>query len=259
MSSNKKIVVLNVSGNVGKTTIAAQLLYPRMKNADGELPTLVEIETYNSSAKGLPGITVVEKKGQQYRDVYEMAYENKGLIVDVGASNIVPFFTELTNYKGSAHIFDKFIVPTTSGAKEMQDTLKTIQMLRAFGIGDDRLNIVFTRVHGDVVDEFKLLYNASATSEYGFVFDPALCLFETELFKELGELGETVASLLSDESDYPTLIRAADNPKTKKSYIKRDMALRMASTVNQNLDSVFSHLMQSGVSETQQVSKAAKK
>lgn len=259
MSLNKKIVVLNVSGNVGKTTIAAQLLYPRMKDVNGELPILVEIETYNSSAKGLPGITVIEKSGHQYKDIYEMAYDDKGLIVDVGASNIVPFFTQLSNYQDSAHIFDKFIVPTTSGAKEMQDTLKTIQMLRAFGIGDDRLDVVFTRVHGDVVEEFKLLYNAAATKDFSFTFNPHLCLFETELFKELGELGETVASLLSDKSDYPALIRAAESPKAKKAYIKRDMALRMASTVNQNLDSVFSHLNINSLPKTNTASKAATK
>lgn len=259
MNLNKKVVVLNVSGNVGKTTIAAQLLYPRMLDADGSLPTLVEVETYNKSASGLPGITAIQKSGSQYRDVYEMAYDEKGLIVDVGASNIVPFFTQLSTFKGSAHIFDKFIVPTTSGSKEMHDTLKTIQMLRAFGIGDDRLNVVFTRVHGDVVDEFKLLYNASIIEDHKFLFQPELCIFETELFKELGELGETVASLLGDKSDYPKLIHEADSPQTKKRYIKRDMALRMASTVNQNMDSVFAHLNLNSTSKTTPAAKAAAK
>lgn len=259
MNINKKVVVLNVSGNVGKTTISAQLLYPRMLDVNGELPTLVEVETYNKSAAGLPGITTIAKTGSQYRDVYEMAYEEKGLIVDVGASNIVPFFEQLTTFKGSAHIFDKFIVPTTSGVKEMHDTLKTIQLLRAFGVGDDRLHVVYTRVHGDVVDEFKLLYNASATNEYQFVFDRNLCIYETELFKELGELGETVASLLADTSDYHSLIHSAENPQAKKRYVKRDMALRMASSVSDNLDSVFTHLNLSKPVEAASATKNSKK
>lgn len=259
MNVNKKVVVLNVSGNVGKTTIAAQLLYPRMLDADGQLPTLVEVETYNKSAAGLPGITAIAKTGSQYRDVYEMAYDEKGLIVDVGASNIVPFFEQLSTFKGSAHIFDTFIVPTTSGAKEMHDTLKTIQLLRAFGVGDDRLRVVFTRVHADVVDEFKLLYNASVTEQHQFAFDPLLSIFETELFKELGELGETVASLIADTSDYPTLIRAAETPQAKKRYVKRDMALRMAKTVSDNLDSVFSHLGLAAPAAVVPVAKTARK
>ncbi|ACT52077.1 StbB family protein [Methylovorus glucosotrophus] len=239
---HKKVVVLNVSGNVGKTTISSQLLYPRMRDASGKFPTLVEVETYNKSAAGLPGITAIQKTGSQYRDVYELAYEDPALIVDVGASNIVPFFEQLTTYRGSAEVFDMFIVPTTPGSKEMHDTLKTIQLLRMFGVGDDRLRVVFTRVASDVVDEFKLLYNASATDTHSFNFDKNLTIFETELFKELGELGETVDSLLSDDSDYPTLIRAAETPQDKKRLVKRDMALRMARSVNDNLDFVFSHL-----------------
>lgn len=238
----KKVVVVNVSGNVGKTTIASQLLYPRMIDAAGNHPTLVEVETYNKSAEGLPGLKVIKKTGTQYRDVYELAYEDPALIVDVGASNIVPFFEQLTNYRGSADVFDMFIVPTTSGTKEMHDTLKTIQLLRAFGIGDDRLRVVFVQVISDVVDEFKLLYNAAGTTEYKFNFNKDLIIKKTELFKELGELNETVASLLTDKQDYPSLIRAAEDPQTKKRLVKRDMALRMAMSVNDILDSVFSHL-----------------
>ena len=40
-----KIVVINFSGNVGKSTVAAHLLKPRMNNA-----TLFSIETLNDDA-----------------------------------------------------------------------------------------------------------------------------------------------------------------------------------------------------------------
>lgn len=240
---SKKIMVVNVSGNVGKTTVAANLLYPRLA-IDGVMPVLVEVETYNKSADGLPGITVVKKTGAQFRDVYELGFNDGAMIVDVGASNIVPFFKQVQNLDGAAHIFDMFVIPTTPGVKEMADTLKTIELLRAFGVNEDRVRVVFNRVIGEVElkKEFGVLWDGCVQSHLKFDFNPLLLIRETELFKDLGEMGETVASLLADDADYSQLAREVTNAAEKRRYIQRDMARRMATSVSKNLDSVFDAL-----------------
>lgn len=236
-----KIIVLNVSGNVGKTTVAAHLLYPRLL-VDGVDPVLVEVETYNKSAEGLPGISSIKKTGAQYRDVYEMGFDNGNMIVDVGASNIVPFFQNMRNLNDSGHIFDLFVIPTTSGIKEMLDTLKTIELLRTFGVEEDRLRVVFNRVGENLISEFRMLYDASVLPLTKFNFNIKLAIRETELFKDLGELGETVASMLADDANYSKLAMESKVPAEKKGYIRRDMARRMSATVNHNLDAVFNAL-----------------
>ena len=43
-----KVVVLNYTGTVGKTTIAVQLLSPRMNNAQ-----IIAVKTINETAAGL--------------------------------------------------------------------------------------------------------------------------------------------------------------------------------------------------------------
>lgn len=57
-----KVAVINYTGTVGKTTICAHLLAPRMIN-----PEFFAIESINETAEGL-GMDVSRMKGDKFRD-----------------------------------------------------------------------------------------------------------------------------------------------------------------------------------------------
>ena len=73
-----KIAVLNFSGNVGKTTIAAHLLKPRM----GEAPVW-SVESVNMGADA-DGIDVEKMKGKKFGDLAGELMLLDSAIVDVG-------------------------------------------------------------------------------------------------------------------------------------------------------------------------------
>lgn len=237
-----KVCILNGSGNVGKTTIAAHLLYPRLTAQNGVEPTHIELETHNYSASSLPGIKTVKKDGKQYRDVYAAAFEPGALIVDVGASNIAAFLHQMNAYKGSEYVFGFFVLPVTPGDKEIRDTLSTIKTLHAFGISAERLRVVFNRVRSDDGHRpFQLLYDAAAMADFAFPYDERLTIYESDLFRDLGEIGETVQSILADPTDDDRLIRETEGLERQR-HIQRSLSKRLAGSVSANLDAVFAAL-----------------
>ena len=240
----KNFCILNGSGNVGKTTLASQLLYPRLTNQNGAEPTAIELETHNYSASTLPGIKTVKKNGNQYRDVYAAAFEPGAMIVDVGASNIAAFLQQMSAYQGSNYVFDRFLLPVTPGDKEIRDTLSTIRTLHASGIGADRLSVIFNRVRpDDGLRPFQVLYDAAAMADFEFHYDDRLVIYEVELFRDLGEIGETVQSILSDGVDDDKLIMETEGTERQR-HIQRSLSKRLAGSVSKNLDVVYAALVE---------------
>lgn len=81
-----KITILNYTGTVGKTTIAAHPpLSPRMGNAP-----IFAVESINETAAGL-GVDVEQIKGDKFRELFRKLFALDDAIIDVGASNIEDF------------------------------------------------------------------------------------------------------------------------------------------------------------------------
>ena len=103
-----KIAIINFSGNVGKTTIARQLLAPRMKNAQEFM-----VETVNASASDAE--TAAERlKGKQAGDLLQDLLLLDHAIVDIGASNVEDFVRWMAKLQGSHEVFDYYVVPVIS-------------------------------------------------------------------------------------------------------------------------------------------------
>lgn len=111
-----KVLVTNLSGNVGKSTLAHHLLSPRMNDAK-----FISVESINSD--GTEDETI---RGKQFGEVLEVLPIYDDLIVDVGASNIEDLLKMMRQYRGSHEDFDYFVIPTTKEAKQMRDTISTI-------------------------------------------------------------------------------------------------------------------------------------
>jgi len=229
-----KIMTLNSSGNVGKSMIARELLYPRFEDA-----LIIEVETVNKSSKDFGGgLNVWQfRPGGQYDELYLKIIENENVIVDVGASVLSEFWSEMSAFAGLEMLFDRFVVPTTSDEKQLTDTYKTIRFLRANGIDDEKIKVVFNRVKKSVDAEFSALLKAD------FDFDESFWIHESPLFSELGLIKKTVADIYNPDLDYyKKKILAAADPKEKVVLLKSDLSNRMAHKVIENFDDLFTRI-----------------
>lgn len=226
-----KIFLLNSSGNVGKSTIAREVFAPRMKDA-----LIVEIETVNSSSAKFPNLqTKKYKADDDFTQIYMDLIENENVIVDVGASNLSAFWTEMSKFAGVATLFDLFVVPTRSNDKIQEDTYKTIRFLRSEGIDDGSIKVIFNGVEHGVERDFEMLLSVD------FAFDTSLYLDKNEsLFNDLGFLRQTIADIYTPDTEkYKSKILKEKDPAEKIRLLKMDLANRMAAPVKERMDYIF--------------------
>lgn len=225
-----KICVLNSSGNVGKSLITRELFYSRLTD-----PLIIEVETVNKGSKEIGHLNVTQfKSGDDFTNLYLKLMEIENVIVDIGASNLANFWEQMSAFDGVVGLFDKFVIPTTSGDKEMTDTYKTIAFLRSQGIDDSKIDVVFNRVKSSVQNEFQILLSAD------FDFDKDLYVKESSLFKDLGLMKQTINDIYNEDLNfYKPLILSETDPREKLLLVKKDLSNRMAHTIKYNLDAVF--------------------
>jgi CO dehydrogenase nickel-insertion accessory protein CooC1 len=233
-----KVAILNYTGGVGKTTLAAHLLSPRMNNA----PVLA-IETINQTAKDL-GIDTQQMSGDQFRQLLKTLILANDVIVDIGASNIEAFLNGMVKFEDSQFEFDCFLVPVTSGSKEQKETIAMVQVLSDFGIPPEKIRIVFNRVGVDVDDEFLPLINFVRREQKCTINNDA-AIFENELFDLLNIKKMSIAQVLADETDYRMKAReaqAAADTKLATHCTEMHILKSLSKSVNRNLDTVYNAL-----------------
>jgi MinD-like ATPase involved in chromosome partitioning or flagellar assembly len=230
-----KIAITNYTGTVGKTTVAAHLLAPRMEDAP-----IFAIETINETAEGL-GIDVEKIKGDKFRDLFKSLITLDDAIIDVGASNVEDFLNGMARFEDSHLEIDKFVIPVTSGTKEQKETMTMIQTLAEFGIEPSKILILFNRVNSDVREEFPLIINY-AKKEKNCTVNTDAAIFENEVFDMLAVRQLTISAALSDETDYKAKLRELGkdgDAKLKSKYADLHAIKALAKSVNRNLDTVF--------------------
>ncbi|MVW64456.1 plasmid stabilization protein [Massilia sp. NEAU-DD11] len=229
-----KMAILNFSGNVGKTTLAANLLKPRMPNAP-----VYAIESINSD-EGSNGISVEKMRGRHYGELQEHLMTLEAAIVDVGASNVEEFLKLMQQYHGSHEEFDYFIVPVVKEKKQMADTVNTIRALSSIGVPRQKIRIVFNMVEMDDVieDEFAPLFGL-AELEKSFTLNPRAVVYANEVFDKLREIGKSLADVDTDATDYRARLRESHGDEETEFYIKMVAIKRLAVTAIKNLDAAF--------------------
>lgn len=230
-----KVAVLNYTGTVGKTTIAAHLLSPRMNNAP-----IYAVETINETAAG-NGLDVEQLKGKEFRGLFKKLMLIDDAIIDVGASNVEAFLDGMVKFEDSHMEFDYFVIPVTSGSKEQKETISMISTLADFGIPADKIRVVFNRVEADVSEEFTPLLNFIKKSKSA-IANPEAAIFENELFDMLAVKKLGIGSVLSDETDYKAKARIETDAKQKSHYSDMHVIKSLGKSVNRNLDAVYAVL-----------------
>lgn len=229
-----KVVVLNFSGNVGKTTIAVELLKPRMKEAP-----IYSIESINIGADA-NGVDVEQMRGAKYGELSEEIMRLDSAIVDVGASNVEEFMKLMQQFGGSHEEFDYFIVPVVKEKKAQGDTINTIAALKKIGVDRKRIRIVFNKVDTDesVQEEFSALFGAAEVDKT-FTIRPDAVIYLNEVYERLKTVGKTLSEVMADKVDYRQQLREAKSEDEKDFCVRMVSIKRLAVTATDNLHTVF--------------------
>jgi hypothetical protein len=232
-----KVAVLNFSGNVGKTTVSAHLLKPRMRNAP-----IYSVESLNVDASA-DGIDVEKMRGKKFGSLVDELMVRDEAIVDVGASNVEDFLKLMQQYAGSHEEFDYFVVPVVKEKKVQADTVNTLRALKQLGIDKKRIRVVFNKVEVDeaVEDEFAPLFGL-AESEKSFVIRSESSIYANEVFERMKSVGKSLADITADDTDYRAKLRTATDEEEKAHCVQMVALKRLAVTANKNLDDVFKTL-----------------
>jgi len=231
-----KVAILNYTGTVGKTTVAAHLLSPRMNGA-----TIFAIESINETAAGL-GIDVEKLNGDKFRELFKKIMLEDDAIVDIGASNIEDFMNNMIKFDDSHEEFDYFVVPVTSGTKEQKETIQMLDALASIGIPAEKVKIIFNRVDVDVDDEFPFII-ARHKKEKSFSLNKECAIYENEIFDALSIKGLTVDALLADDTDYKALLKNKEaSAKDRNMWADMFGLKSLAKGVKRNLDDVYANL-----------------
>lgn len=196
-----RIAVLNYCGTVGKTTISAHLLAPRMD------AKVFSIESINESADTY-GIDIKKLKGEKFIDLYKELLILDNAIIDIGASNIESFLDRLIKFEGSEEEFDLFVIPVVPGAKEQKETIATITALLAAEIDINKIKVILNRVDSDPNEEFAAIFGFCQLK--GINLSLKSVIHENEVFDMLNKSKMTIGDVLNDENDYKALIRSGE-------------------------------------------------
>lgn len=218
-----RVAVINYTGTVGKTTVAAHLLAPRMGGAK-----IFAIESVNQTTSDL-GLESEAMKGEKFGVLFRRLLMLESAIIDVGATNVEDFLDRMIKYEGAQEEIDFFVVPVVSGGKEQRETIQLVDALSAAGVSRERVRILFNRVDTDVREEFGPVLQY-ARQRQTCIANPAAALHETELFDLLAAKRLSIGTLMADETDYRERLRTVDKADAKAIAHFSDMhALKLLS------------------------------
>lgn len=233
-----KALVVNRSGNVGKTTTVTHLLAPRMKDTQ-----VVSVESINSDETEEAAI-----RGEQFALVQDLLLTVESAVVDVGSSNFESFRDLMKKYDGSHEDFDLFVVPTVAETKQERDTILTIKDLAELGVPAQKIVVLFNKLarEEDIETEFQMLHAFHANEKLFSLRRDAFVL-SNPIFATLRKMpGRSIIDVRDDPTDYKELLAAAmknGDGEVEKNRIKALIATkRLAAGVAQQLDSAFKAL-----------------
>lgn len=225
-----KIVVLNFSGNVGKSTISRHLIAPRIGSS------VMSVESINSDGDE----DNEALRGKQFQTLMDNLAIEDAAVVDVGASNVEDFLNRMQSFKGSHEDFDLYIVPTVPKTKQLKDTISTIDYLAEIGVPASKIRVIFNMVESDEnpaeVFEGIIQYAEQAGT---CVVSPDFVIHTNELFGKLKGTSNSIAAILEDKTDFKSAIKEATDPAEKVRLSQALGMKRLAAGVQEELDRVF--------------------
>lgn len=235
-----KICVINFSGNVGKTTISAHLLKPRIKDAQ-----VFSVETINSGIEndGVENAEVI--KGKRFGDLANEILLAENAIVDVGSSNVEDFLNLMSQYTGSHEDYDYYIIPTIGQKKQITDTASTIKILSKMGIAAKKIRVIFNRVEQDEIEDLSSFASLIGFHETNpiFTINEKAAIFVNEIYDGLKKVNKSLNEVIQDKTDFKAIIRdKKSNPDEKEKALDMLALQRLSIGANKNLDTAYQAL-----------------
>ena len=236
-----KILMCNNSGNVGKSFLSRELFYP---NFDVNSRVIIEVETRNSSTTDYKNINVIKTNGSDLSTVFNEMMNYDDYIVDVGASRIEQFFTELDKSAGiDDEDIDLVIIPVTKDPKIQKDSVKTLKMIDKMGLLH-KTKIIFNKINNEKsINNFVELIKKN---NIDFTVNKELLILEYDALEEIEKTMTTVKDLANSDKNYKELAREAvkdNNVELKEKYIDLYTYQRYAIGISKNLDKVYALLL----------------
>ena len=237
-----KICVLNLSGNVGKSTLAVHLLAaftPRAK--------IISVESINASnLNDVEAMDVEELSASRFKEIFREIMVNDEVIVDVGASNVGVFMTEMTRFKSAVGEFDLVLVPTVPADKQQRDTIATIDWLHKLGIEGHKVRVLFNQYATEALEPIELVY--AQVTGYGAsdgqgkaVFEPYAVMALNEVYEMAKASKKTIKDLAMDGTDWKAArgqAKQAGDLVALERAISGQMTHDLAVTAHENLSQV---------------------
>lgn len=249
-----KICVLNLSGNVGKSTLAVHLLAAYSPGA-----RILSVESINASAAdAMQGVDVEEIGASRFKEIFRELMQSEDIIVDVGASNVAAFMTEMKRFKSAVGEFDMVLVPTVPAAKQQLDTIATIGWLHELGLDSQKVRVVFNQYASNTQDPVEIVYAqvvgyAAADGKGKAVYEPHAVVDHNEAYEFAKEAGQVVRELASSTIDWKAArgeAKRADDMVALERAMSGQMTHDLAVTAHENLARVHAILFASqGASE----------
>lgn len=240
------IAVLNLSGNVGKSTLALQLIAPNLENAK-----VISVESVNTSAANdIDSVQVEEMAASAFKDIYlEMMSGKNQIVLDVGVSNVVGFMSELARFKSFTQEVDLIIVPVVPVKKQMDDTIKTLEWLASRGFSGKKIRVMFNNYRNDgesLESQFAQILGYLHSEPSKAVFEPYIVIDENEIFTTTKRNRKTIAEIAADNTDWRSVrIEAAKNGDMSgvESAMQNQIDKDLADLANEQLKAAWSTIM----------------
>jgi hypothetical protein len=234
-----KILVANLSGNMGKTTIVKHLLSPRMKDAQ-----VVCLESINSGANEI-STAIHLSAADEFGSLVDILAIQDELIVDLGSSESKELIRKLKEYETAIHDFDYVLVPVVPDPKAQEDTISTVMTLNALNLPKEKIKILFNKVPVHMAGKVSVLFSPLIDAVQGMaIIDPNLVIYQFDIFNALKGSSITVSDVDLDDTDWKAVARDTTQiERVRIEALQQNRNKKAAPTAMRNLDAVFDSLI----------------
>lgn len=236
------IALINLSGNVGKSTLAVHLFAAMRPGAK-----IISVESVNASdADTVQGIEVEEIEASSFRDIFrELTMAQGDVILDVGASNVTRFMAEMKKFKSAVHEIDLIVVPVVPQEKQQRDTISTLEWLAERGFDPKRIRIIFNQYANDGVplaSAFSQICGYLESTKNRATYKPEAVVVSNDLYDRVKGTGKTIRELSEEKTDWRAKrvdARAAGDITGMEEAVDGQMNQDLAQTAQENLAEVW--------------------
>lgn len=188
-----KTVIINISGNTGKTTLTKHMFAPLLK------AKRISIEDSNAG-DGTPDLEISSAKFKKLAGELNTADESESFVIDIGGSNAKNMISTFDELASTTELIDCWVIPVTPSTKQITDSLRTAQSLKDLGIEPEKIVLLPNNVTDpeSFESDFALIYKAR---QFGF-FVPEQAILSTEAFEILKNDERSIFDVINNKINF---------------------------------------------------------